>query len=65
MSVRTSLPVSVHLDQFDGLLLFDRDIGVQLLDADPDVVLGIGEVAVGGPVEDELEQQQVFLYKEV
>ena len=65
MSVRTSLPVSVHLDQFDSLLLFDRDVGVQLLDADPDVVLGVGEVAVGGPVEDELEQQQVFLYKEV
>jgi hypothetical protein len=63
LSIRARLPVPVHLDQLDSLLLFHCDIGVQLLDSDPGVVLGVGQVAVGGPVEDQLEEQQVFLYQ--
>lgn len=40
----------VHLDQLHHLILFALDIGIQLLDAYPDVVLGVREVLVGGSV---------------
>lgn len=50
MPIGAYLPVSVHLDQLDHLILFALDVGVQLLDAYPDVVFGVGEVLVGGSV---------------
>lgn len=55
MPIRAHLPMPVHLDQLDHLILFALDIGIKLLNADPDVVLRVRQVLVGRTVEDQLQ----------
>lgn len=50
MPIGAHLPMPVHLDQLHHLILLALDIGIQFLDAYPDVVLGVREVFVGGSV---------------
>lgn len=57
MPIRAHLPMPIHLDQLDHLILFRLDIGIQFLNAYPDVVLGVRQVLEGRTVEQQLQQE--------
>ena len=55
----------VQLDQFHHVVFLGLHVGVELLDAHPHSVFGVVDVVVGRPVEQQLQEQQVFLCKQV
>lgn len=61
VAIGAGLSMPIHFNQLNCFILLDTYVGIEFLDAHPNVVLRIVEVFECSTIEQQLQQQQILL----